>query len=106
MFYASNRDDRKKMQIYIRGAGETRQFTHGTGRKENPSITPDGRRVAFLTVGAVKTILPNGNDPDQILPPPHVEGNSGAENPQWAPRNSTGRFFPTPSPPTALASRA
>ena len=79
LFYISNRDDRKKMQVYIRGANETRQPTYGTGRKESPSMTPDGKRVAYLTVGAVKTILPNGNDPDQILPPPSAEGNSGAE---------------------------
>jgi hypothetical protein len=85
LFYISNRDDRKKMQVYIRGANETSQLTYGTGRKESPSMTPDGKRVAFLTVGAVKTILSNGNDPDQILPPPRAEGNSGAEGTQIEP---------------------
>lgn len=79
IFYASNRDDAKKQQIYILGASDPRQLTYGIGRKENPQITRDGSRVAFLAVGAVKTVLTNGNEVDQVLPLPRMEGNSGAE---------------------------
>ena len=80
VYYSSNRDDRKKMQIYIRGANGGAQLTYGTGRKENPFATPDGKRVGFLTLGAVKTVLVNGKDVDQILPPPREEKTSGDEN--------------------------
>lgn len=80
IYYSSNRDDRKKMQIYIRGASGVSQLTYGTGRKENPFPTPDGKRVAFLTMGAVKTVLANGKEVSQILPPPREEKNSADEN--------------------------
>ena len=93
IYYASNRDDRKKMQIYIRGASGVSQLTYGTGRKENPFPTPDGKRVGFLTLGAVKTVYSNGNDVDQILPPPRVEGNSGGEGGQPADAQLTGPYL-------------
>ena len=80
LYYASSRDDHKKMQIYIISAGDIKQVTHGAVRKESPISTPDGKRVAYIAAGAVRSILPNGNDVDQILPPPRVEGKSGEEN--------------------------
>ncbi len=70
VYYSSNRGDRKKMQIFIRGANDVSQLTYGTGRKENPFASPDGKRVGFLTLGAVKTVLTNGKGVEQILPPP------------------------------------
>lgn len=79
VFYASNRDDAKKQQIYILGEGDPRQLTYGVGRKEFPIPTKDGNRVAFLAVGAIKTVQVNGNDVDQILPLPRTEGDSGGE---------------------------
>ena len=85
LFYASNRDDRKRMQIYICGAGEIKQVTHGSVRKENPFPTLDGKRIAFLAAGSVSTILTNGEAPEQILPLPRVEGNSGGETAMGAP---------------------
>ena len=96
IYYASNRDDRKKMQIYVRGAsgsGGNVQVTYGTGRKENPFPTPDGKRVAFLTLGAVKTVLYNGKDVDQILPPPREEGKSGDESSQPTGAGLTGSYL-------------
>ena len=93
LYYASNRDDRKKMQIYVRGASEVSQLTYGTGRKENPFLTPDGKRIAFLTLGAVKTVLYNGNSVEQILPPPRTEGNSGADSAQSVETGLNGSYL-------------
>ena len=93
IYYASNRADRQKMQIYTLGKGDIIQLTYGTGRKENPLPTPDGKRVAFLTLGAVKTVFPNGNDPEQILPPPRVEGATTGLEGGGGPPEYTGPFL-------------
>ena len=79
IYYASNRDDPKKTQIYVLGTGEPRPVTHGSGRKENPQLMPDNKHLAYLALGAVMSINPNGNEVDQLLPPPRSEGNSGVE---------------------------
>ena len=93
IFYASNRADRQKMQIYTLGKGDILQLTYGTGRKENPLPTPDGKRVAFLTLGAVKTVYPNGNDPEQILPPPRVEGSNNGDDATSGGQELSGPFL-------------
>lgn len=70
ILYASNKVDGRVSQIYILGNGETKQLTYGTGNKFAPAASPDGKRVAFVTQGAIKTVLLNGADVLQVLPPP------------------------------------
>lgn len=80
ILYASNKVDGRVSQIYILGNGETKQLTYGTGNKFAPAASPDGRRVAFVTQGAIKTVLLNGADVLQVLPPPRA-GNAPVDDP-------------------------
>ncbi len=72
LLYSSNRSDSKVMQIYVLGQGDPRQLTYGTGNKFQPAASSDGKHILFLTQGAVKTVLLNGNDVDQLLPQPQA----------------------------------
>ncbi|WP_197408804.1 PD40 domain-containing protein [Chthonomonas calidirosea] len=71
ILYVSNRSNVSCTQIYLLGAGQTPvQITYGSFPKDKPLACPDGKHVAFLTEGAIKTVYLNGNDVEQILPPP------------------------------------
>ena len=75
LLYATNKNDKQVMQIYIMGGGESKQLTYGAGNKFAPLASPDGKSIAFVTQGAIKTVLLNGEDVQQALPPPRA-GNS------------------------------
>jgi len=77
IIYSSNRSDSQFRQLYILGEGEPQQLTYGKSNKDAPDVSPDGRQVAFLQQGAVKTVNINGTDPYQIMPVPR-SGNEGA----------------------------
>ncbi len=77
LIFASNNNPNQVMQLYIMGSGSPRQMTYGTGNKFAPTLSPDGKHIAFLTQGAVKTVLTNGEQVDQVMPPPragHADG--------------------------------
>ncbi|HLV80023.1 MAG TPA: hypothetical protein VKT32_07050 [Chthonomonadaceae bacterium] len=76
LIYSSNRTDSKFRQLYILGEGEPRQLTFGKSNKDDPQVSPDGKQVAFLQQGAVKTVNINGTDPYQVMPVPR-SGNEG-----------------------------
>ena len=75
LLYSTNKNDKQVMQIYLMGGGEAKQLTYGPGNKFAPLASPDGKNIAFVTQGAIKTVLLNGNDPLQVMPPPRA-GNS------------------------------
>ena len=75
LLYSTNKNDKQVMQIYIMGGGEAKQLTYGPGNKFAPLASPDGKSIAFVTQGAVKTVLLNGENVEQALPPPRA-GNS------------------------------
>lgn len=70
VLYASNYKDASRTEIYVLGAGDPKQLTYGTDRKDGPEASPDGKHVAFLSQGTVRQIYLNGNDEEQILPAP------------------------------------
>ncbi len=70
VIYASNLHDANRTQLYILGAGQPVQLTYGMFRKDDPVCSPDGRHVAFITQGFIKTVLTNGNNVVQLLPAP------------------------------------
>ncbi len=75
LLYSTNKNDKQVMQIYIMGGGEAKQLTYGAGNKFAPTASPDGKSIAFVTQGAIKTVLLNGEGVEQALPPPRA-GNS------------------------------
>lgn len=80
LIYASNLKDGRTMQLYVLGDGKPVQLTYGAGNKFTPSVSPDGKKVVFITQGAVKTVNLNGTIVDQVLPPPshgHGDEESG-----------------------------
>lgn len=79
ILYSSNKNDVTFRQIFILGAGEPRQLTYGKSNKDSPVASPDGQHVGFISEGAVKSILLNGNDPYQLMPTPRA-GNSDSED--------------------------
>jgi dipeptidyl aminopeptidase/acylaminoacyl peptidase len=79
LIYASNNNSNQVMQLYIMGSGAPKQMTYGAGNKFAPVPSPDGKRVAFLTQGGVKTVLTNGEDVVQIMPPPRSSNSGGNE---------------------------
>jgi len=79
LIYVSNRNDPRTWQVYIVGGGEPSQLTYGTGNKSAPVVSPDGKRVAFITQGAIKTMLPNGQDVYQLMPVPTAGEGAGEE---------------------------
>ena len=80
LLYATNRGDNSIVQIYVLGSGEPRQLTYGTGNKFAPIASPDGKHAAFVTQGAIKTVLLNGNDVAQVIPPPRAGNEGEGEN--------------------------
>lgn len=88
ILYVSNKASVACTQIYLLGAGQTPiQLTYGTFPKDKPLACPDGAHVAFITEGDIKTVYLNGNDVEQLLPPPIASN---------APQN--GEFAPTLDP--------
>ncbi len=83
LLYASNRNDSSRTQIYLLGGGSPVQLTYGTGSKFAPVASPDGKRVAFVTQGAVKTVNLNGTDVYQVMPVPRA-GNGQGDDPAAA----------------------
>jgi Tol biopolymer transport system component len=83
LLYASNKNDSRVTQIYALGEGGPQQLTYGTGNKFAPIASPDGTHVAFVTQGAVKTVLLNGNDVYQVMPPPR-SGNAPTDDSEVA----------------------
>ncbi|MDE2125102.1 MAG: PD40 domain-containing protein [Armatimonadetes bacterium] len=79
ILYASNRDDASVRQIFILGTGEPKQLTYGKANKDAPEASPDGKHIAFLAQGAVKTVYLNGEDVYQVMPTPQA-GNSGSDD--------------------------
>ena len=80
IIYASNFKDERITQLYILGNGDPRQLTYGSGNKFSPSVSSNGKYVAFLSQGAVKTATVTGDNVVQVLPPPRAgnEGNGDA----------------------------
>lgn len=79
LLYVSNRNDVKTRQIYLLGDGDPQQLTYGTGNKDTPVASPDGKHVGFVTQGAIKTVLLNGNEVYQEIPTPQAESHNEAE---------------------------
>jgi hypothetical protein len=80
LLYASNKQDSRKTQIYILGAGDPTQLTYGPERKDSPLGMPDGQHVAFITQGAIKTVFLNGEDVIQLLPEPRSGNEENADS--------------------------
>ena len=80
LLYSTNKNDKQVMQIYIMGGGEAKQLTYGAGNKFAPIASPDGKSIAFVTQGAIKTVLLNGERVEQALPPPRAGNSEGSEN--------------------------
>ena len=78
LLYATNKTDKQVMQIWRVGGGEAKQMTYGPGNKFAPTASPDGKNIAFVTQGAIKTALLNGENLQQALPPPRA-GNSSEQ---------------------------
>lgn len=92
LLYASNRNDSKVTQIYLLGNGDPQQLTYGTGNKSFPIASPDGKHVAFLTQGAIKSVYLNGSDVYQLMPQPR-SGNEGSEESGVPTMDPTGAFL-------------
>ena len=73
--YISNLHNASTAQIFVLGTGDPVQLTYGNFRKDYPVCSSDGKHVAFITQGFVKTVYLNGNNVRQILPLP-IAGNS------------------------------
>jgi len=81
VLYSSTNNPNQVMQIYIMESAGAKQLTYGTGNKFSPSPVPASQLITFLTQGAVKTVLLNGEDVHQVMPLPqagHEEGGEGA----------------------------
>jgi TolB protein len=79
LIYVSNLNDPRTWQVYIVGGGDPSQLTYGTGNKSAPVVSPDGKQVAFITQGAIKTMLTNGKDVFQLMPVPTAGEGAGEE---------------------------
>lgn len=84
VIYAANLEDNRITQIYILGDDRPSQLTYGTGNKSCPAISSDGQHAAFISQGAIKSVLLNGNDVYQLMPQPR----SGNESSDTAPVTS------------------
>jgi dipeptidyl aminopeptidase/acylaminoacyl peptidase len=65
-------------QLFIHDGAGSRQITQGSVSKDLPAWRPNGQQIGFLTGGTVKIVRPNGDDMEQIYPPPH-KGGGGEE---------------------------
>ena len=68
--FSSNMKDLKTTQLYIMGSGAPVQLTYGAGNKFSPTVSPNGKIVAFITQGVVKTVTITGTDVTQVMPLP------------------------------------
>ena len=84
VLYVSNRSDARVRQIFIQGEGDPVQLTYGSSSKDAPAVSPDRKRAAFVTQGAIKTVYLNGEDVYQELPRPR-SGNSDNSDGATAP---------------------
>jgi len=91
VIYAANLEDNRITQIYILGDGKPTQLTYGTGNKSCPAVSPDGQHAAFISQGAVKSVLMNGNDVYQLMPQPRSSNESSDTAPSTA--ELTGPFL-------------
>lgn len=83
LVYSSNLKDGRVSQLYILGDGEPKQITYGSGNKFNPAASSDGKHIAYLSQGTIKTVTVTGNDVTQLMPPPSAgSGESGEEGAQ------------------------
>ncbi len=79
VFYSSTNNPNQVMQIYIMGSGGAKQLTYGTGNKFSPTPVLSSNLITFLTQGAVKTVLTNGEDVHQVMPLPHAGHSEGGD---------------------------
>lgn len=70
LIFSSNLKDLKTTQLYIMGSGAPVQLTYGAGNKFSPTVSPNGKIVAFITQGVVKTVTITGTDVTQVMPLP------------------------------------
>jgi TolB protein len=69
-------------QLFMLGEGTPRQATTGSIDKDMPRWRNDGKMIAFLSGGAIKTMNPNGEDIEQIYPrPTRSASKAGEEDP-------------------------
>ncbi|HSV72895.1 MAG TPA: hypothetical protein VLH79_03955 [Chthonomonadales bacterium] len=67
-------------QIFVLGRGDPLQASYGSAAKESPVWRPDGRVIAYLSGGAIKSMTPTGEGLPQIYPPPRRGGAAGGED--------------------------
>ncbi len=79
LLYSSTNNKNQVMQVYLMGDGIAKQMTYGTGNKFSPTAVAGSQMVSFLSQGAVKTVLMNGEDVHQVMPPPHAGHDDGKE---------------------------
>jgi len=73
LVFSSNMKDLKTTQLYILGGGAPVQLTYGAGNKFSPTVSPNGKQVAFITQGVVKTVSITGTDVTQVMPLPRSD---------------------------------
>jgi TolB protein len=97
LYYVTNRKDNRTWQVYTLGGGEFAQFTYGTGNKSAPTMSPDGKSMAFIAQGAIKTVELKGKDPPfQLLPPPDNGASAGEDNSTSRPVQDPSSNIPGP----------
>src|SRR5579872_2935404 len=80
LVFASNLKDLKTSQIYVLGDGAPVQLTYGSGNKFSPTVSPNGKLVAFITQGVVKTVSITGTDVRQVMPLPRAGNENTADS--------------------------
>jgi TolB protein len=70
LVFSSNMKDLQTTQLYVLGGGAPVQLTYGSGNKFSPVVSPNGRIVAFITQGVVKTVSITGTEVTQVMPLP------------------------------------
>lgn len=88
-----NGEQGRANQLFIHDGGGSRQITQGSVSKDLPQWRPNGQQIGFLTGGTVKIIRTNGEDMEQIYPPPH-KGGGGTESDQADEQDEGGRKPP------------
>jgi Tol biopolymer transport system component len=80
LVFASNMKDMKTTQLYVLGNGAPVQLTYGAGNKFSPTVSPNGKLVAFISQGVVKTVTITGTDVTQIMPLPRAGNETESGN--------------------------